>query len=613
MNPTNNYDPEVDALIAMLESASRHAELGEWQDTLNLCRQVLAKDKDNNLALYLAGIASFQTEAVEMAIEYLSASIRKPESDTSKLSILASLLLEAGHTEMAMPYLERWVTVSPTSESINQLATAYAGLNRIGDAIIQFRRSLSLQPDNNIASAGLYPLLRVTCEWGAELKILSKQIDHLNETALKDGSPTPEPPFDNIHRVDDPKQNLRVARSWGRQLSEAAEGRDRFKIRPSPNASAKIRIGYLSADFHDHATLHLMRGVFQSHDQDNFSIHAYSHGPDDRSAYREAVRASCDQFVDISLLNNKEAANIIHRDGIDILVDLKGYTRHNRLGICAQRPAPIQASYLGFPGTSGAEFFDYIFTDKIVTPPGKQDYLSENAVYLPNTYQCNDNTQKKIGAITENYSKFIDKFSFIFCSFNNPIKIEEHFFVIWMNLLKSIPNSGLWILQNNLRAKENLSCAASKAGVEPERVVFAEMLPRALHLERMSCADLALDTQFYNGHTTTSDALWAGLPVLTMQGRHFASRVSSSLLLAMNLPELITASPAEYLARAQHLATHAGKLTNIRNKIAESRMSSALFDTKTFTSDLERGYREMWRRYAMGLPPRAINIANLSV
>jgi predicted O-linked N-acetylglucosamine transferase (SPINDLY family) len=612
MSPTDNYGSEVDALLAMLESASQHAKLGKWQDTLGLCRQVLAKDKDNVFALYLAGIASFQTEAAEMAIQYLSASIQETESDTSKLSILASLLLEAGRTDTAMPYLERWVVVSPTSESINQLAVAYARLNRIGDAIIQFRRSLALQPDNNIASAGLYPLLRVTCEWGEELNFLSEQIDLLNETALKDGRPTPEPPFDNIHRVDDREQNLRVARSWGRQLSKAAEGRDIFRIRPSRDAYAKIRIGYLSGDFHDHATVHLMRGVFQAHDQECFSVHAYSYGPDDGSAYRKAVRASCDQFVDISLLNNKEAANLIHRDGIDILVDLKGHTRQNRLGICAQRPAPIQASYLGFPGTSGAEFFDYIVTDKIVTPPEMQACLSENVVYLPHTYQCNDNTQKQVDKNAKNHSELMNKFSFLFCSFNNPIKIDEYFFEIWMNLLKSIPNSGLWILQNNLRAKENLSCAAGKAGVEPERIVFAEMLPRARHLERMSCADLALDTQFYNGHTTTSDALWAGLPVLTMQGRHFASRVSSSLLLAMNLPELITQSPTEYLARAQHLATHAGKLTAIRNKISESRMASALFDTKQFTSDLERGYREMWRRHVMGLRPGAITIANLS-
>jgi predicted O-linked N-acetylglucosamine transferase (SPINDLY family) len=613
MSQIDNSDTEVVALLAMLESASRYAKSGEWQHTLSLCHQVLAQDKDNVFALYLAGIASFQTEATEMAIEYLSASVRKPESDTSKLSILASLLLEAGRTDAAMPYLERWVVVSPTPASINQLAAAYVRLNQIGAAIIQFRRSLALQPDNNIASAGLYPLLRVTCEWGEELEMLSQQIDRLNETALEEGRLTPEPPFDNIHRVDDREQNLRVARSWGQQLSEANNGRHIFQIRPSRDAYAKIRIGYLSADFHDHATMHLMRGVFQAHDQESFSIHAYSHGPDDRSAYREAIRASCDQFVDISVLNDKEAANLIHQDGIDILVDLKGHTRHNRLGICAQRPASIQASYLGFPGTSGAEFFDYIFTDRIVTPPETQDYLSENAVYLPNSYQCNDNTQEQVVKPSEDYSEIKNKFPFLFCSFNNPIKIEEFFFEIWMNLLKSIPNSGLWILQNNLRAKENLSRAASRAGVEPERIVFAEMLPRTLHLERMSCADLALDTQFYNGHTTTSDALWAGLPVLTMRGRHFASRVSSSLLLAMNLPELITTSPTEYLACAQHLATHAGELTDIRHKIAESRMSSALFDTKQFTSDLERAYREMWRHYVMGQRPGAIVVSDLPV
>jgi protein O-GlcNAc transferase len=611
MSPTENHDPATDALLAMLQSASRHAELGEWQDTLELCRQVLTRDEENVFALYLAGIASVQLKDPNSAIEYLSASVRDPEADTSKLSILASLLLEDGRTDAAIPYLERWTSLSPTPESLNRLAAAYADLNQIGDAIIQFRRSLEIQSENNIASAGLYPLLRVTCEWGEELEILSKQIDRLNSAALNDGRPTPEPPFDNIHRVNERAQNLGVARSWSLQISEAANEGDVYPIRPSRNTNAKIRVGYLSADFHDHATAHLMRGVFQAHNRENFSIHAYSHGPDDGSAYRDSIRASCDRFVDISTFNDRKAANLINRDGVDILVDLKGHTRHNRLGICARRPAPLQATYLGFPGTSGAEFFDYILTDKVVTPPETLECLSESAVFLPNSYQCNDNTQDYINKNTNNYSDIRNNFSFIFCSFNNPIKIEKGFFEIWMNLLKSVPNSALWILQNNLRAKDNLSHAAYRAGVEPDHIVFAEMLPRARHLERMSCADLALDTQFYNGHTTTSDALWAGLPVLTMEGRHFASRVSSSLLLAMNLPELITASPAEYAARAQHLATCPGELTDIRHKIAESRLSSALFDTGQFTLDLERAYREIWRRFVAGKPPEVINVADL--
>ncbi|MBT5495447.1 MAG: UDP-N-acetylglucosamine-peptide N-acetylglucosaminyltransferase [Alphaproteobacteria bacterium] len=611
MNPTENRDPATEEVLVMLESASRHADLCEWQDTLELCRQVLTRDKENVFALYLAGIASVQVKDSESAIEYLSASVCDSEADTSKLSILASLLLEAGRTDAAIPYLERWVLLSPMPESLNRLAAVYADHNRIGEAIVQFRRSLALQSDNNIASAGLYPLLRVTCEWGEELEILSEQIDRLNCAALKEGRPTPEPPFDNIHRVDERVQNLDVARSWSRQLSEAANDGEEFQYRPSRNPNAKIRVGYLSADFHDHATAHLMRGVFQAHDRESFSIHAYSHGPNDDSDYRDSIRASCDQFVDISAFNDEEAANLIHRDSIDILVDLKGHTRHNRLGICARRPASIQATYLGFPGTSGAEFFDYILTDKIVTPPETLECLGEKAVFLPNTYQCNDNTQEKLTDINNNYLYIRNKHSFIFCSFNNPIKIDFGFFQIWMSLLKSVPNSALWILQNNLRAKENLSHAATRAGVAPDRIVFAEMLPRARHLERMSCADLALDTQFYNGHTTTSDALWAGLPVLTMQGRHFASRVSSSLLLAMNLPELITVSPDEYAARAQHLATHAGELTRIRHKIAESRMSAALFDTIQFTSDLERGYREMWRRFVASQSPEVICVADL--
>lgn len=599
-------------LLAVLEDASRHAERGQWTAVLELCRQGLDFQGDNVFALYLAGIASIQTGAPKDAITYLTASLQEPETDANKLSMLSSLLIEAGRNAEAIPYLEQWVKQSETVDNLNQLAVLYAEFNQPGDAIISFRRSLELQPEGNIAAAGLYPLLRVTCEWGSELETLSERIDELNAEYLRQGLTAPEPPFDNIHRISDPEQNFLVARSWSNRLLQAADAEEVFAFqRANISTGGKIRIGYLSADLHDHAIAHLMRGVFRMHNREEFEIHAYSHGPDNGSSYRADIAEACDKFIDIRHMSDREAAARIHGDRIDILIDLMGFTRNNRLGICALKPSPVQVTYLGFPGTTGSDFFDYIVTDEIVSPANTQSFYGENVVYLPGAYQANDNTQEIPDSKADIYSETISKFEFLFCSFNNPIKIDHQFFSIWMDLLKSIPNSGLWILQNNQRAIDNLRRTAEGAGVNPDRLVFADMQPRARHLERMACADLGLDTQTYNGHTTTSDAMWSGLPVVTMMGPHFASRVSASLLTAMDLPELITATPTEYADLAYRLATSPAELNAIRQKILKNRGSCSLFDTDRFTKNLEKGYREMWRRQAEGLEPATITISDL--
>jgi len=602
-NGATDADP-----LAMVQTASQLAEKAQWDDVLSLCQKALEADPHIEFAAYLAGIACVQLRRTHDAIRYLKAAISADESDTAKLAILIAQLHEAGESENAIPYLERHVELAPSVESFNSLAAAYADNGRLGDAIQTFRRSLDLSPKDNIASAGLYPLLRVTCDWGDELDALSQQIDALNAAALSRGEATPEPPFDNIHRCDDEAANLAVAQSWSQSLIDRAGG-TQFFARPSSEKNADIiRIGYLSADFHDHATAHLMRGVFQAHDQSRFHISAYSYGPDDGSDYRANIRTACSAFIDISTLSDQEAASKIHSDEIDILVDLKGHTRRNRLAICAMRPAPVQVTYLGFPGTSGAPFFDYAITDSTVTPSNSLSFYKENLVIMGNSYQCNDNSQE-IPDINKEFN--LEEFKFILCSFNNPIKLETSFFTLWMGILSKIPNSCLWILKNNDAAEQNLRKFASHYGLE-QRVVFAEMLPRQQHLARMACADLALDTRYYNGHTTTSDALWAGVPVVTLEGNHFASRVSASLLRAMDLPELITSSTEAYADRVVELATNGELRTSIKRKIANNRLQAPLFDTVAFTRALETAYSEMQRRYCAGEAPRLIELSKLN-
>jgi protein O-GlcNAc transferase len=379
-----------------------------------------------------------------------------------------------------------------------------------------------------------------------------------------------------------------------------------------PHEGDKIRIGYLSSDFHDHATSHLMLGLFGAHDRNRFSIYAYSCGPDDGSDYRRRVAADCDAFVDLSQMDSIAAARRVNADGIDILVDLKGYTRQNRLEIAALRPAPIQVSWLGFPGTSGADFFDYIVTDNIVTPPDAAEVYSEAFVVMPHSYQVNNRDQQIAETPVSRAETGLPEDAFVFASFNNTYKLEPVMFAAWMALLRDTPDGVLWLLPNNKFAIDNLRREASAAGVSPDRLIFADMLPKAEHLKRAALADLALDTRIYNGHTTTSDMLWAGVPVVTLKGTHFASRVSASLLHAFGIPELITETLADYSALAFSLSQAPSQLAVLREKVAALRQVSPLFDTQQSAGDLERAYLEMWRRYNANEAPQRLVVSEIN-
>ena len=371
---------------------------------------------------------------------------------------------------------------------------------------------------------------------------------------------------------------------------------------------SKIKIGYLSGDFHDHPVAHLVAGLFGLHDRNEFEICAYSYGPDNASDYRTRIRNDCDVFVDIHGHSHRDAARRIYDDEIDILVDLKGYTTGARLDICALRPAPIQVTYLGFPGSSGADFFDYILTDKIVTPEDQMPFYTENFVYLPDSYLVNDHTQ----AISERPLSRTDvglpDAGFVFCSFNQAYKIEPVMWDVWMRVLRSVPGSVLWLTRTNGPAERNLQREAAGRDVDPERIVFAERLQKPEHLARLKFADLFLDTRIYNAHTTASDALWAGVPLITLEGRHFASRVASSLLTAIGLPELITRDLEAYEGLAVGLAQNSDELDAIAQKLSRNRLTEPLFDTPRFARNLEVAFRRMWALHLAGEEPRMIEV-----
>ena len=371
----------------------------------------------------------------------------------------------------------------------------------------------------------------------------------------------------------------------------------------------RITLGYLSGDFHDHPTAHLMGGLFALHDRDAFRVIAYSHGRDDGSAYRKRLEGECDSFVDIRDMDPGQAARRIYDDHVDILIDLKGHTEGNWLEICALRPAPVVATYLGFPGTTGAGFIDYILTDRIVSPEDHAAFYSETFAYLPHCYQVNDRTQAIAGDRVTRAGCGLPGDAFVFCSFNKNYKIEPAMFGVWMDLLAGTPDSVLWLMRGNDLAEGNLRREAAVRGIAADRLVFAGGLPKDRHLARLGLADLALDTRVCNGHTTTSDALWAGVPVITIKGGHFASRVSASILNAVGLPELVTGSLDAYAALAGELSHDPDRLRQLRDRLAENRLSEPLFDTPRFVKNLERAYQRMWERFVEGSAPRRIEVA----
>ena len=355
---------------------------------------------------------------------------------------------------------------------------------------------------------------------------------------------------------------------------------------------------------------YLMLSLFGLHNRDEFDIFCYSYGEDDGSYYRKRIERDCDKFVDIHNLSYADAAKRIYEGQVDILVDLKGYTAGSKMEICALRPAPVQVRYLGLAGTTGADFFDYIITDRIVTPEDHAQYYSENFVYMPHSYQVNDHNQPISNKDWKRADFGLPDDSFVFCSFNQGYKIDPILFDSWMKILRQVPEGVLWLQQQiNEKAEKNLRQEAEARGVRSSRLIFTKRLPKDEHMARLRLADLALDTRIVNGAATTSDALWVGVPVITLQGGHFASCMSSSILTAIGLSELITHSLVEYEALAVRLAQNRGELQTIRDSLAKNRLTEPLFDTPRFTRNLEKAYKEMWKLFLAGERPRQVEVA----
>jgi protein O-GlcNAc transferase len=494
------------------------------------------------------------------------------------------------------------------AEAHKFMGLVLAEQGRRDQSIDCFKKAIDINPNFAEAHSYLIHQLQYTCNW-RQLKIYSKKLDNLCCKTGQDKTRMVEPPFIGMTRHCDSRQHLQNSRAWSRKIVYHFQKIHQvFAFDTRRHKTQRLTIGYLSGDFHDHATAHLMQGVFGLHDREKFQIHCYSYGPEDHSHYRQQILAQCDQFVDIRDLPTIDAATRIYADRVDILVDLKGHTQGARLGIPACRPAPVQVHYLGYPGTTGADFIDYFVTDKIVTPSEHAPFYSEKLIFLPHSYQVNDHCQKIAARIPTKHEQGLPERGWVFSSFNLPYKIDPLMFDCWMRILDQIPDSVLWLFDGGETATRNLKREACSRGVDPRRLVFAEKLPKAEHLARLQLADLALDTRIVNGHTTTSDSLWAGVPVITLLGDHFASRVSASLLSAVGLSELIVDHLDAYERLAVWLVTHPVELQQIKTKLAENRLTEPLFDTHTFVGHLETAYQKMWRIFSAGEAPRQFEV-----
>jgi protein O-GlcNAc transferase len=577
-----------------------HFVLGNLGDAESVLRREVELHPDLVNAHNLLGIVLIRQSRREEALSVFRRALVVDPQSAEANNNLGNTLAELGRDEEAIPFLEKVVGLKPgLADARYNLGIAFHNLKQHDKAIAGFRDALDLAPGLTYALGNLIRNETAICRWTD----LDQHVSALRERIVR--RTTVEDPFTVVAVSDSLKEQRDCAEAYLK---------DRLPASPRPlwegtrYRHEKIRLAYLSSDFHQHATAFLIAGLLERHDRSKFEVFAISFGPDDGSDMRRRLIDGVDRFIDVRSLDDAQAAQLVRGLEVDIAIDLKGHTHGARPGILAHRPAPVQVSYLGFPGTTGADFIDYVIADRVVLPEEHQPFYSEKVLYLPDTYQVNDAGRRIPDATPTRVGAGLPRQGFVFCCFNNSFKITPQLFDIWMHLLGGIPGSVLWLLEDNHRATQNLRNEAQARGVAPERLVFAPRIPPGEHLARHRLADLFLDTLPYNAHTTASDALWTGLPVLTCTGSAFAGRVATSLLRAIGLPELVTGDLPAYEALALRLAKDASLLETLRARLASNRLTHPLFDTDRFRRHIESAYTTIWETSQRGEQPRGFAV-----
>ena len=505
-----------------------------------------------------------------------------------------AVLCDLGRHREALACYERALALEPLAKTYRNEAAALDELGQLEDAVASFDRALALDPDASFLPGELRHARMQICDW------TGLDADRMRLAAGVEQGHAVVGPFAALSLLDRPELQRKAAEIWARKECTLRSP----DPQPGPYARhEKIRVGYFSADFRAHALTALTAELFETHDRSSFELTAFSLGPDIRDATRARLEPAFDRFLPLAGASDRDVAMLARRLEIDIAVDLGGFTRGARPRILALRAAPIQVSYLGFLGTMGAGFNDYLIADPVIVPPESRRYYAEQIAYLP-SYQPSDSRRVIAPKACSRAELGLPPSGFVFCCFNAHYKINPETLASWARILATVPGSVLFLLGGNAAAEQNLRRSAAQHGVESERLVFGRRLPFAEYLARYRAADLFLDTLPYNAGATASDALWAGLPVLTCRGETFASRMGASLLAAAGLPELVAANRADYEALAIGLAGDAPGMAAIRRRLAAARRTAPLFDTPAFTRNLETLYRRMYERCRSGLPPQ---------
>ena len=549
----------------------------------------------------LADLEATDNDFASAKVHYQQALGLQPESEVVHNNY-GNMLQSTGHLDEAMFHYKEAVKLNPRFyQALQNLCNILNARKDYAQSLVYLEQVRAINPDSPYL-AGMQMNARLhTCTWD-DWDIYSKEVENGVSQGLK--TVNPFPPLAFFTQLD---LQTRSAALWS--TNECAEKNVLPKLHRKPRAAGqKIRVGYFSADLYTHATALLMAGVLEAHDHQQFEWVAFSFGPSQQDALSNRVRAAFDKFIDVRSYSDRVVAQLSREMGIDIAVDLKGFTQEARTGIFAERAAAIQVNYLGFPGSMGSTYIDYIIADKVIIPDELKKHYSEAVVRLPYCYQTNDNKRLIAPNVPSRQSQGLPEHGRVLCSFNNNYKITPIVFDVWMRVLNRFSDCVLWLLQDNPRAVENLKLEASRRGVDPARLVFAPRMRNDEHLARHQLADLFIDTFPCNAHTTASDALWAGLPMVTCAGETFASRVAASLLTTMDMPDCVTYELASYEQKIVSLLEQSQSLQVLRERVASGRAQSPLFDTNAIARQLEEAYKLMMQRYEMELLPQGFDV-----
>ncbi len=590
-----------------LANALRRA--GELAPALDAARQAVQLDPGNPEALRLVGDCCLGLHRYADGARALQALEAAGHTETDAMLQHASLLHTLCRYEEATAVLLRALSKDPALVRGHALLGDICrdrGLKR--EAVECIKTVLALEPGNLEALSRLSLEKRHLCDWAdfdADLQTLQA-----NLSAQPPGRPLMAASFSLLSLPLPPALHLKAAQCDAQVLCHGAQPLP--AVLPAQRTAPRIRLGLVSFDFRDHPVAQLLLPVLEQIDHQHFELLLYSSGPNDGSVLRQRAVRAADQFVELHGLSDAQAADRIRADGVDVLVDLMGHTRGARASIFARKPAPVQVAYLGFPGSTGMPSIDYIVGDPLVTPLELAANFSEKLAQLPLTMQPNGAERPLPGPMTRAQAG-LPEGAFVMCAFNHTYKIGPEAFDTWCSLLRELPHAVLWLKETNPQLHGNVWRAAAERGVPAERIVFAPLVSYADHFSRLALADVFVDTWPYNAHTTASDALWAGVPVLTRIGSTFAGRVAASLLHAIGLQELVTTSMDDYEMLAMALATDRQRLDSLKAKLARNRNTSPLFDTRRFCRHIEAAYETMWQRHQRGEPPAGFSVDRIDI